>query len=94
MEPCPSGFLDENIHLFLDYADGGSRAFFDTDSAALAVIVVDLAPHGLLIEMDGEVRTEFVAVRAEGADAAVKAAFRGREGLTPVKRSHDFLEPF
>ncbi len=62
--------------LFLDHADGGSRAFFDTDAATFAVIVVDLAPHGALVEMDGEVGTEFVAVEAEGTDAAVEAAFR------------------
>ena len=61
----PSGFLGEKINLFLDHADGGSRAFFCTDAAAFAVIVVNLAPHGALIEVDGEVWTEFVAVGAE-----------------------------
>ena len=64
-----------SINLFLDHADDGSRAFFDTDAAALAVIVVDLTLHGALIEMDGEVRTELVAVGAKGTDAAVETAF-------------------
>ena len=90
----PPAFLGRNTNLFLDHTDGGSRAFFDTDAAALAVIVVDLAPHGALIEMDGEVWAEFVAVGAEGTDAAVETAFRRRDGLTPVKRSLDFSEPF
>ncbi len=40
------------------------------------MIVVDLAPHGPLVEMDGEVGTEFVTVEAERTDAAVEAAFR------------------
>ena len=68
--------MDRNISLFLDHSDGGSRTFFDADAAAFAVIVIDLALQGALIEVDGEVRAEFVAVEAEGTDAAVEAALR------------------
>ncbi len=51
--------------LFLNHTEGSPGAFFDADAASFAVVVVDLSLHRLTIEMDRQIRAEFIAIEAE-----------------------------